>query len=57
MISMVKDLCIKTGEAINDIGTECGINQTLVAKMFIATFSSIIIEVQKHENDPIYPLQ
>ena len=42
----IKELCLCSGAAVDRIAKECGINQTLVAKMFINTFKLIIDKME-----------
>ena len=42
MFQDVKQLCLCCGVSIEKISQECGINQNLVAKMFMETMQTIL---------------
>ena len=47
MFKMVQELCMHCGAAIDMISKRCNVDQTLVAKMFIDTFATIIGKMEE----------
>ena len=47
MFKMVRELCMYCGVAIDMISKKCNVDQTLVAKMFIETFTTIIGKMEE----------
>lgn len=47
IFQMIQELCVRCGAAIDMISKKCNINQTLIAKMFIDTFTAIINKMEK----------
>jgi len=54
MFNKVRELCIAVGISIDTIGKECGINQDLVAKLFMEVMQSILDDVKKKEDIQVY---
>ena len=44
---MIQELCMRCGAAIDMISKKSNVNQTLIAKMFIDTFTAIINKMEK----------
>lgn len=51
MFEQVRQLCLACGVGIDRIAKECGINQNLVAEMFMKTMRSILDQVKERTND------
>ena len=47
MFVRVKQLCIASGKGIDSIAKECGINQNIVAKLFMKTMEHALGETEK----------
>lgn len=47
IFQMIQELCMRCGAAIDMISKKCNINQTLIAKMFIDTFTTIINKMEE----------
>ncbi len=47
MFVRIKQLCIACGKGIDKIAKECGINQNLVAKLFMKTMEHTLEETER----------
>ena len=47
MFERVRELCIETGNAIDDIAKECNINQNLVIRFYLMLMEKVIKDVEK----------
>lgn len=46
LFAAIRKLCMKTGEAIDMIAKKCGVNQNLVAKLYLETMKSILDKME-----------
>lgn len=51
MFEQVRQLCLACGMCVDKIAKECGVNQNLVAEMFMETMRSILDRVKERTND------